>query len=91
MARTIEHKPDQQRFEYTEDALTSHIEYKLTDGVMVINHTSVPAPLGGRGIAADLTRAALDTARHEGWQVDPVCTYAQSFIRRHKEYQDLLG
>lgn len=91
MARTIEHKPDQHRFEYTEDAITSSIDYTLSEGVMAITHTQVPAALEGRGIAADLTRAALDTARHEGWQVDPVCTYAQSFIRRHSEYQDLLG
>lgn len=91
MTRTIEHKPDQHRFEYTEDALISHIDYELDDGVMVITHTLVPPQLEGRGIAADLTRTALDTARREGWQVDPVCTYAQSFIRRHHEYQDLLG
>lgn len=91
MTHAIEHKPNQHRFEYTEDGLTSHTDYELDDGVMVITHTAVPSPLNGRGIAADLTRAALDLARREGWQVDPVCSYAQSFIRRNKEYQDLLG
>lgn len=91
MSRIIEHNTDLHRFEYTEDAMLSILDYELSDGVMSITHTEVPSELGGRGIAADLTRAALDTARQEGWQVDPVCTYAQSYIRRHSEYQDLLG
>ena len=91
MARTIEHKPQLHRFEYTENALTSYINYEIDDGVMAITHTQVPSELEGRGIAGDLTRAALDSARLQGMQVDPICTYAQSFIRRHSEYQDLLG
>lgn len=91
MNRTIEHKPDLHRFEYTEDQHLSTLEYRLGDDVMTITHTSVPQALAGRGIAADLTRTALDTARQNGWQVDPVCSYAQSYIRRHSEYQDLLG
>lgn len=91
MARTIEHKPDQHRFEYTEKALTCHIEYDIDGGVMVITHTWVPPALEGRGIAADMTRMALDTARQQGLQVDPVCTYTQAFMRRHREYQDMLG
>ncbi len=91
MPRTIQHNPDQHRFEYTEDGLTSVIQYQLADGVMSITHTEVPTKLEGRGIAADLTRAALDTARRDGLQVDPVCSYVQSYLRRHSEYQDLLG
>ena len=91
MARKIEHQPDQQRFVYIEDALISHIDYELKDGYMVITHSFVPPEREGRGIAGDLTRAALDMARHQDLQVDPVCSYAQSFIRRHSEYQDLLG
>lgn len=91
MNRTIEHKTDLHRFEYTEDALASTLDYELNDGVMSITHTNVPQALSGRGIAADLTRTALDTARREGWQVRPVCTYADAYIRRHAEYQDLLA
>ena len=91
MTRKIEHKPEQHRFEYVENSLTCSIDYEMDNDVMVINHTRVPSGLEGRGIAADLTRAALDTARQHGWQVDPVCSYTQAFIRRHHEYQDLLG
>jgi predicted GNAT family acetyltransferase len=66
------------------------LDYTLRDGVMVITHTEVPPAIGGRGIAAALTRAALDTARREGWRVRPACSYAAAFMRRHSEFSDLL-
>lgn len=91
MTRTIEHNTDRHRFEYVEDDMQSVLDYQLDDGIMTITHTGVPSALGGRGIAADLTRTALDVARREGWRVRPACSYAQTYIRRHADYQDLLA
>jgi predicted GNAT family acetyltransferase len=65
------------------------IDYRLADGVMTITHTSVPQAVGGRGIAADLTRAALGHARAQGWKVVPACSYAVAFMQRHHEFDDL--
>ena len=67
------------------------VDYTLRDGVMTLTHTEVPPPIGGRGIAAELTRTALDTARRKGWKVVPACSYAAAFIRRHPEFADLLA
>ena len=67
------------------------LDYTLRDGVMVITHTEVPPAIGGRGVAAALTRTALATARREGWKVLPACSYAAAFIRRHPEFSDLLA
>lgn len=72
------------------DGHRGNLDYTLRDGVMTITHTGVPAPIGGRGIAAELTRAALDAARREGWKVMPACAYAAAFFRRHPEFADLL-
>lgn len=66
------------------------LQYHLAASVMTIVHTRVPAAIGSRGIAAELTRAALDAARAEGWKVEPACSYAVAFMRRHAEYADLL-
>lgn len=63
----------------------------LRNGVMTITHTGVPPAIGGRGVAAELTRVALETARREGWQVMPACSYAAAFIRRHPQFADLLA
>jgi predicted GNAT family acetyltransferase len=45
--------------------------------------------VGGRGIAAELTRHALEDARAHGWKVRPLCSYAEVYMRRHPEYNDL--
>jgi predicted GNAT family acetyltransferase len=91
MSRHIEHNPSQLRFEWTEDGILSVLDYQLHDGIMIITHTGVPEAIGGRGIAADMTQAALDTARAEGWKVRPLCSYAAAYIRRDPQYQDLLA
>ena len=91
MPRDIKHRPQQHRFEWIEDGALCVIDYELRDGTMAIMHTGVPAAVGRRGIAAELTRYALETARAEGWTVDPVCWYAAAYIQKHSEYQDLLA
>lgn len=91
MNRAIQQNTTQNRFEWTEDQILSVLDYQLADGVMALTHTLVPKALEGRGIAGDLTKFALDTARAQGWKVDPVCSYASTYIRRHPEYQDLIA
>ncbi|QIY02533.1 N-acetyltransferase [Bordetella bronchiseptica] len=85
----IAHRENQSRFETTVDGQRCELDYVLRDHIMTIVHTDVPAPVGGRGIAAELTRAALDTARQRGWKVVPQCSYAAVYLKRHPEYQDL--
>ena len=91
MSRTIVHNPAQCRFEWTEGTSLCVLDYELDDGIMLVTHTGVPEAVGGRGIAADLSRTALDTARANGWRVKPLCSYVAAYIERHPEYQDLLA
>ncbi|MGB3288760.1 MAG: GNAT family N-acetyltransferase [Burkholderiaceae bacterium] len=91
MSRAVQHNLAQQRFEWTEDGLLSVLEYQLQNGVMAITHTGVPEAVGGRGIAADLAKTALDTAKAQGWAVRPLCSYVAAYMKRHPEYQSLLA
>jgi predicted GNAT family acetyltransferase len=61
------------------------LDYTLRDGIMTITHTGVPRPIEGRGIASELMRAALSTARANGWRVVPLCSYAEAYLERHPE------
>jgi len=90
MTDIIHHEP-QCRFEHIVDGHVCELDYQLDGQRMSILHTVVPPEAGGRGIAALLTRAALDMARSRGWRVQPVCSYAATYIERHPEYADLLG
>jgi predicted GNAT family acetyltransferase len=85
------HLTDPPRFEVVVDGETCIAEYRLADGVMAITHTEVPPRVSGRGIAATLTRAALEHARATGLKVRPLCSYARSYMQRHPETLDLLA
>ena len=85
----IAHDPASQRFTTEVDGQAAYLEYERAGEVMVITHTIVPPAIGGRGIAGDLVRTALELARTEGLKVDPRCSYADGWMRKHPEYDAL--
>lgn len=88
-ASKIRHDADAGRFSVVVEGLEAEIEYRVAAGVMTILHTGVPSPIGGRGIAGDLVRAALDWARAQGLKVHTACSYSQAWVDKHPEYADL--
>jgi uncharacterized protein len=82
---TIDHDSSKHRFTTEVDSVRALLDYRLADGVMTITHTEVPPAIGGRGVAADLMRAALHAARTAGWKVNPECSYAAAYMRRHPD------
>lgn len=58
---------------------------------MIIDHTRVFEGFEGRGIARQMVLAAVDFARAHNRHIIPVCSYAQAFLTRTDEYQDILA
>ena len=87
----INHQGEAARFHTTLDGHEAELTYRLAGGRMTIDHTGVPGAIGGRGVAADLVRAALEFARSEGLKVVPACTYAAAYIQRNPGYADLVA
>ncbi len=85
----VTHDPKGRRFVTTRDGQEASVEYRLGDGEMSITHTLVPEAIGGRGIAGELVRAAMDHARAQGLKVVPQCSYAVGWLDRHPEYAEL--
>ncbi len=81
----IEHNAATHRFTTVVEGQQAALDYTLSDGTMSITHTRVPEAIGGRGIAAELMRAALNAAQAAGWKVVPVCSYAVAYMRRHPD------
>ena len=79
----VEHNAEAHRFSTTVDGQRAVLDYTLENGTMTITHTGVPSAVGGRGIAAELMGAALKVARAAGWKVEPACSYAAAYMRRH--------
>jgi len=82
MERKIIHKEDLRRFITVEDGITGYIEYELFEGEMDLTHTIVPKAIGGRGIAADLVKFALEYAKERGLKVKPTCSYVKAYMDR---------
>jgi predicted GNAT family acetyltransferase len=87
----IRHDAAEHRFSVVVDGHVAEIDYHMSGNTMVITHTGVPGAIGGRGIAGDLVRAALDHARAAGWKVEAQCSYSSAWIAKHPEYRDLLA
>lgn len=89
MEYEIKHNTERHRFETSVEGYTAYTSYVPADGIIDMNHTIVPSPLEGRGIAAALVKAALEYARANGLKVIPSCSYVKVFMARHPEYGDL--
>lgn len=89
MPLDIQHNRAAQRFEVEVEGTLCVLDYTLAEGGMAITHTLVPPAAGGRGVAGELVRTALDFARAKGWKVAPLCSYAEAWMARHPDYADL--
>jgi len=86
----VEHNAAAQQFELRLGNLLCLLQYRLNHGKMIVYHTEVPQPLQNRGLAEQMTKAALEYARAENMRVEPRCPYTAGFLRQHPEYSDLL-
>lgn len=70
--------------------LAGFIEYILDESLIALVHTEVNQRFQGGGLAGQLARASLDSARDRGLAVLPTCPFIRSWIRKHPEYKDLV-
>lgn len=63
---------------------------EVKPGVVNIVHTEVDPGLGGRGIAAELTKATAEKLRKEERKAVLSCSYAVKWFSKHPEYADVL-
>jgi predicted GNAT family acetyltransferase len=74
-----------------DDEVVGVADYRVQGDAVVFPHTEITARLRGKGLAAELVRAALDDVRGTGSRVIPTCWYVAEFIDSNPEYQDLLA
>ena len=79
------------RFELTEQGLTAFAEYRLDGDRVIVPHVETPPALRGQGVAGRLMGGLLAILRERGQKIVPVCPYAEAFMKRHPEEQDLLA
>jgi uncharacterized protein len=83
--------PDASRYEGRLDGqVVAFSEYELRGNVIVFLHTEVDPAFEGRGFGSMLASSSLDDVRARGLKVVARCPFIAAYIRRHREYADLL-
>lgn len=91
MAISVREAPEHSRFEVLVDGeVVGFAVYHLADGRGAIPHTEVDPAHGGQGLASELVRTVLETARDRGQHVLPYCPFVSAYIRRNPKYVELV-
>lgn len=78
------------RFEIEQDGHIAYLEYSVAGKIVALLHTEVPRELRGKSLASELTKTALQWARDNQMKVDVVCPSVAGYLKRHKDYSDLV-
>lgn len=81
---------EQSRYEGRIDGeLVTELAFVREGDVLALTHTGTEPAFRRRGLASEVTRAALDDVRRRGEKVRPSCPFAVDFLDGHPEYADL--
>lgn len=79
------------RYRIVVDGVEAEMTYsRAGKGLVIIDHTNVPAAMRGRKVGERLVCQAVEDARREGAAIIPLCPFAKTQIERHPEWQDVL-
>ena len=82
---------EMQRFEAEENGKLVFADYRIRDGRYALVHVEADPQLRGTGAAPRLMEAIAAHARANALKLQPRCSYAVTWFRRHPEAKDLLG
>jgi len=89
---TLEETDTKARYSALVDGHEAEMTYsRAGDTTIIIDHTSVPDALRGRGVGLALVRRGVEDARAKGLKIVPLCPFAKAQIAKHPEWQDVLG
>jgi hypothetical protein len=84
----VTHNADRHRYELPTDHGLAIAVYRQQGDSRVFTHTEVPPEDEGKGLGAEVVRAALEDTRRQGLKIVPLCSFVVAFVRRHPEFDD---
>ena len=82
---------EEKRFVVKADDQEVYVEFEMRNNKMELDHTYTHPELRGKGLAAQVVRAALEYAKENNFKVIPTCSYVRSFISKNEEYKELVA
>lgn len=87
LIRSMRWNAEESRYEAElEDGSMAVVDVRERDDQLLVTYTGTPPRHRRKGVAACLTRFALDHAIARGLEIVPVCPYTEWFIRQNPEY-----
>ena len=65
------------------------VDFVRAGSVLIVTHTVTDPAHRGQGLAALVTRAALEDIRSRAEQVRALCPFTVTYLRTHPEFADL--
>jgi len=90
MDKKVIHEKENQRFVIYNESNEVYVEYTMKDNELNLYHTFTDPVLRGKGLAAQVVRAALEFAKENNLKVIPTCSYVHSFIAKNDEFKELV-
>lgn len=91
MEEKVLHEKENERFVIYIDGDEVYVEYKVRGSEINLYHTFTHPNLRGKGLAAQVVRAAFEFAKENNLKVIPTCSYTQAFLAKNDEYKDLVA
>jgi predicted GNAT family acetyltransferase len=82
---------ERHRFELSENGFIAFAEYRVRDGKYLLTHVEADPALRGTGTAGRLMTAIVERARAEKLTLEPRCSYALAWFKRHAGARNVLG
>jgi hypothetical protein len=79
------------RYEIDEGGMIAYADYRREGDRLYIDYVFAPPALRGTGASGRLMAALSADARAKGLRLTPICGYAAAWLRRSKEFGDLVG
>ena len=79
------------RYELLVGESVAFANYRLQDGTLFIDYVEAPVELRGTGAAGRLMAHIMAEVKSAKLKVVPVCGYAASWLRKHKEYANYIA
>jgi uncharacterized protein len=91
MEEKVIHEKENERFVLYADGKEAYVEYNVGEGELNLYHTHTDPELRGKGLAAQVVRAALEYIKENDLKVVPTCSYVRSFVSKNDEYKELVA
>jgi predicted GNAT family acetyltransferase len=91
MSNAVRDNLERSRYELDVGGQVVFASYRRDGATLAILHVEAPPALRGTGAAGTLMHGIMAIARATGAKIVPLCGYASAWLRRHREYAELLA